>query len=138
MAGRPSAGLERVPLVLVTASGRHRYTVEVAATPEAQATGMMFRTHVPPGTGMLFPFDPPRPASFWMRNTFVPLDLVFIGPDRRVLNIEAEATPLSETLRHSAGPVSAVLELAGGEARRIGLRPGDRVDWRVARPGARR
>ncbi|WP_448581418.1 DUF192 domain-containing protein [Thermaurantiacus sp.] len=125
----PNAGLPRIALEVETARGRHSYRVEVAATPAAQQTGMMFRTKVPPGTGMLFPFDPPRPAAFWMHNTFVALDIIFIGADGRVRNIAANATPMSLELRHSDGPVAAVLELAGGEAARIGLKPGDRVRW---------
>lgn len=125
----PNVGLPQIALEIQTARGRHRYTVEVAATPAAQQTGMMFRTTVPPGTGMLFPLDPPRPAAFWMHNTFVALDIIFIGTDGRVRNIAANATPMSLELRQSEGPVAAVLELAGGEAARIGLRPGDRVRW---------
>jgi hypothetical protein len=90
---------------------------------------MMFRTRVPPQTGMLFPMSPPRSASFWMRNTLVSLDLVFIGADGRVRNIIADAVPKSEAMLPSLGPVAAVLELAGGEAARIGLKPGDKVRW---------
>lgn len=128
--GRPQAGLKVIPLSLRTANGKvHAYKVEVAATPDQQAHGMMFRTTVPPKTGMLFPLSPPRNAAFWMRNTFVPLDLIFIGSDRRVRNIIADAVPKSEAMLPSVGPVVAVLELAGGEAQRIGLAPGDRVDW---------
>lgn len=129
-AGRPQAGLRVVPLTIETADGRtHRYRVEVAETAAQQAHGMMFRTTVPPGTGMIFPMNPPRPAAFWMRNTLVSLDLIFIGADGRVRNIAERAVPRSEALLPSAGPVAAVLELAGGEAERIGLKPGDRVRW---------
>jgi uncharacterized membrane protein (UPF0127 family) len=131
--GQPNRGLKIVPLTLTTADGRaHRYRVEVAATPAEQATGMMYRTEMARDTGMIFPFGKPRPAAFWMRNTFISLDLIFVGADGRVRNIAARAKPLSESLLASDGPVVAVLELRGGEAERIGLRPGDRVDW----PGA--
>ncbi|QMW24522.1 DUF192 domain-containing protein [Sandaracinobacteroides saxicola] len=129
VAAVPNRGLKVVPLTLVTGAGEHRYRVEVAATPAQQATGMMYRRKVPAGTGMLFPVNPPRSASFWMSNTWVSLDLIFIGADRRVLSIAANAVPLSESLIDSGGPVIAVLELAGGEAARIGLRPGDKVRW---------
>ncbi len=125
----PNAGLSRIAVEVRTAKGQHRYTVEVAGTAAAQQTGMMFRDRVPSGTGMLFPMDPPRPAAFWMHNTYVALDIIFIGADGRVRNIAADATPMSLELRHSDGPVAAVLELAGGEAARIGLKPGDRVRW---------
>lgn len=127
--GRPQTGLKVIPLTLHRAGGPTTYRVEVAATPGQQATGMMFRRSMAPGTGMLFPMQPAREASFWMRNTLIPLDLVFIAPDRRVLGITANARPQSDDPLPSGGKVIAVLELAGGEARRIGLRPGDRVDW---------
>jgi uncharacterized protein len=127
--GSPQTGLATTRLT-VTAGGKlHAYMVEIAATPQQQATGMMYRKAMPPGTGMLFPMQPARPASFYMRNTYIPLDIIFIGPDRRVRNIGANATPLSDALVSSAGPVSAVLELKGGEAARIGLKPGDKVAW---------
>ena len=129
-AGQPQTGLAIVPLSITTADGRsHSYRVEIARTPGQQAHGMMFRTEVPAATGMLFPFEAPRTASFWMENTLVPLDLLFIGADGRVRNIAANAQPKSQALLNSVGPVAAVLELAGGEAERIGARPGDRIRW---------
>lgn len=129
-AGKPQTGLRIIPLTIETAGGkRHAYKVEVAATPDQQAHGMMFRTTMPPGTGMLFPMDPPRAASFWMENTLIPLDLVFIGADGRIRNIVAGAVPKSRAPLASVGPVAAVLELRGGEAERIGARPGDKVAW---------
>lgn len=128
--GSPQTGLRVKTLSLTTADGKtYSYRVELAETQAQQAIGMMFRKQMPRDTGMLFPMRPARPASFYMRNTYLPLDLIFIGPDRRVLNIGANAVPLSESLVSSAGPVSAVLELRGGEAARIGLKPGDKVSW---------
>lgn len=125
----PNRGLKVIPVTLQTKSGTHRYRVEVAATPEQQAIGMMHRREMAPDTGMLFPMNPPRPASFWMRNTHVSLDLIFIGADGRVLNVAEKAEPLSERLLDSNGPAAAVLELKAGQARRIGLKPGDAVRW---------
>jgi hypothetical protein len=127
-AGRPNQGLATTVLTVKTATGLHRYTVEIAATPEQQQTGMMYRRSMPRDRGMLFPVSPPRTASFWMRNTWLPLDLVFIAPGGRVLNV-GTGTPLSESFIESAGPVAAVLEINAGEAVRIGLKPGDRVRW---------
>jgi uncharacterized protein len=128
--GSPQTGLALKPLTITTAAGRtHSYTVELAETSQQQAIGMMFRKDMARNRGMLFPMRPPREASFYMRNTYVPLDIIFIGPDRRVLNIGANAVPLSEALVSSTGPVSAVLELRAGEAARIGLKPGDKVSW---------
>jgi len=129
-AGRPQTGLNVTPLTIKTRDGkRHVYKVELAQTPSQQAHGMMFRTSVRPKTGMLFLMQPPRPASFWMRNTLVSLDLVFIGANGKVRNIIGGAVPLSDAPLSSVGPVAAVLELGAGEAERIGLRPGDPVLW---------
>lgn len=129
-AGRPQTGLKIIPLTIRTGDGKsHVYKVELAATPAQQAHGMMFRTSMPPKTGMLFPMQPPRPASFWMRNTLISLDLVFIGANGKVRNIIAGAVPKSEAPLSSVGPIAAVLELDAGEAERIGLRPGDAIGW---------
>lgn len=128
-AARPNQGLKTAPLAVVTAKGRHAYTVEVAATPEQQEIGLMYRRDMPRNRGMVFPMSPARPAAFWMRNTWLPLDIIFIAPGGRVLNV-GTGMPLSETLVESAGPVEAVLELNAGEAARIGLKPGDRVMWK--------
>ncbi len=117
-------------LEVQTATGRHRFTVELAITPAQQAQGLMFRRQMPADHGMLFPYHPPQPAAFWMRNTYLPLDMVFIGPDRRVTGIAERTVPLSEATVPSPGPVIGVLELNGGTARRIGLKPGDTVIWR--------
>lgn len=129
VAGKPQTGLKVVPLTITSGGKELHYKVEVAATEDQQATGMMFRTKVPPATGMIFPMNPPREASFWMRNTLVPLDIIFIGADGRVRNIVADAVPHSETPLNSIGQIAAVLELAGGEAARVGLKPGDRIKW---------
>ena len=134
--GQPNVGLKQVPVTISTGKGVHRYRVEVAATPEQQATGMMHRREMAADTGMLFPMSPPRPASFWMRNTYVALDIIFIDADGRVINVAERTEPLSEKLVHSKGPAAAVLELKAGEARRIGLRPGDAVRWPGAIGGA--
>lgn len=114
-------------LVIKTASGDHNFNIEVATTQQEQALGLMFRRSLPENAGMLFLYDPPQPAAMWMKNTLIPLDMVFIAPDGRVLRIESNAEPLSTTVIPSDGDISAVLELNGGEADKIGLRRGDRV-----------
>ena len=114
-------------LELVTASGVHVLDVEVAATPEKQALGLMYRTSLSDTKGMLFPHQEPRELSMWMHNTYIPLDMVFIRADGTVHRIEARAEPLSDRVIGSNGPVLAVLEIAGGNAERLGLRPGDKV-----------
>ena len=125
----PVSGLPVVPLIVHRGGKRLAFRVELARTAQEQARGLMFRTAMGADEGMLFPFDPPRLASFWMRNTVIPLDLVFIGPDGRILNIAANAVPYDETPLSSAGPARAVLELNGGRAAQLGLAPGDRVTW---------
>lgn len=123
------SGLSVVPLTVTSGGKVHRFRVELAQSPEEQAKGLMFRTRLGPDEGMLFPMDPPRAASFWMRNTVIPLDLLFVAPDGRILNIAAEAKPYDETKLQSAGPVKAVLELPGGRAAELGIVAGDRVEW---------
>jgi uncharacterized protein len=127
-AGQPQR-LAAVPLTIDSRRGRVRYRVEVARTPAEQAVGMMYRRTVPGGTGMLFPMQPVRFASFWMMNTLVPLDLVFIRSDGAISSVIANARPLALDPLRSTEPVAAVLELAGGEAARRGLKPGDHVRW---------
>lgn len=131
--GVPQTGLKTVPLTIHTATGKHRYTVEVAATPEQQATGMMYRRTMAADHGMLFPFSSPRLLTFWMENTWLPLDLVFIGADGRVVSVAADAKPMSRDQITSSGPALTVLELGGGAAARIGVRPGDKVSFKLPR-----
>ncbi|MBX9643509.1 MAG: DUF192 domain-containing protein [Novosphingobium sp.] len=123
------SGLSVVPLAVTSQGKVHRFRVELAQTAEQQAKGLMFRTKLGPDEGMIFPMNPPRPASFWMRNTVIPLDLLFVAPDGTVLNIAASAKPYDETQLTSAGPVKAVLELPGGRAAELGIAAGDRVQW---------
>ncbi len=123
------SGLPLVPLQIQSGGRTHAFTVEVAQTPEEQAQGLMFRKRVGPNEGMLFPFNPPRQASFWMKNTLIPLDLVFIGGDGTIESVAANAVPHSLDPLLSRGPVVAVLELAGGRAAQLGLKAGDRVSW---------
>jgi uncharacterized protein len=119
-------------LIVRTGTGaRLRFAVEVARTEPQRNTGMMFRTQMARDRGMLFLFYPAQPVSFWMRNTLLPLDMIFIRKDGRIANIIENAEPLSLTVRSSEGPVVAVLELAGGSAKRLGIAPGDRVSHKA-------
>jgi uncharacterized protein len=128
-AGQPQTGLEQVPLTIITQSAVHRFTVEVARTPVQQEHGMMYRTSIDPDGGMIFPYDPPQHVGFWMRNTFIPLDLIFIRKDGAIARITT-GVPHDESLLASGEPVVAVLEIAGGRADELGIRPGDKVEWR--------
>lgn len=114
-------------LDLVTQTGVHSIKIEVARTPDQQALGLMFRTGLPDDKGMLFPHDEPRESSMWMRNTYIPLDMVFIRADGTVHRIEKRTEPFSERVIPSNGPVAAVLEIAGGVADKLGLKPGDHI-----------
>ena len=120
-----AAGLQ--PLEIAGKSGVHVFAVELASTPQEQATGLMFRRELPEGRGMLFDFHRDQPTSFWMKNTYIPLDMIFIRGDGRILRIAENTVPLSETLIPSGGPVRAVLEVIAGTAKRLGIAPGDRV-----------
>ena len=123
------SGLEQVPLTITSGGKTHRFTVEVAKTPEEQAMGLMYRTKLAPDRGMIFPFDPPRDASFWMRNTLIPLDMIFVRADGSIANIAANTVPHSEEPVPSDGPVKAVLEIPGGRSAELGIEPGDVVKW---------
>jgi uncharacterized protein len=101
--------------------------VEMAVDPKEKELGLMFRTELADTQGMLFPYGAPQEVSMWMHNTYIPLDMVFIRADGTVHRIERRAEPLSDRIISSEGPVSAVLELAGGAAERLGLKPGDHV-----------
>jgi len=125
----PASGLAVIPLTVVTARGPHVFQVEVAASEREQARGLMFRTAMGADEGMIFPMNPPRPAAFWMKNTVIGLDIIFIGADHKVLNIAANAVPYDETPLPSAGDAAGVLELNAGRAAQIGLKPGDKVSW---------
>jgi uncharacterized membrane protein (UPF0127 family) len=117
-----------VPLTITSASGVHRFTVDVAATPQQQEKGLMFVKSLGPDRGMIFPYDPPQPVSFWMHNTLIPLDIIYIRPDGTIARI-ANAKPLDDTPLPSGEPVALVLEIAGGRAAELGIAPGDRVQW---------
>ena len=125
----PVSGLAVIPLTVTSGDERIAFSVEVADTPEAQARGLMFRTELGDSEGMIFPYDGTRAQSFWMKNTPLPLDIIYIGPDRRISNIAAETEPYSLDPVYSVGPVLGVLELRGGRAAELGIEPGDLVEW---------
>lgn len=120
--------LPKEPLSIVSASGKHVFSVELAKTPREQQVGEMFRTQVPADGGMLFPWGAPQQSDMWMENTLVPLDIVFIGPDLRVQSIVENAVPQSLAHISSHGPALATLELAGGVTAKLGIMVGDKVE----------
>lgn len=124
------ANFPRVPLEIVARDGSvHRFDVWVADTPVRQAQGLMFVASLEPAKGMLFVADEPRTMSMWMKNTLIPLDMIFIDARGRIARIAANTRPHSLATVSSGGAVIAVLELAGGECARLGIRAGDRVAW---------
>lgn len=115
-------------LVIHTATGDHAFNIELVDTPETTARGLMFRQELARDAGMLFDFKTERPVSFWMMNTFIPLDMIFIAANGEVKSLHANARPHDETSIPSGFPVRFVLEIPGGRAAEIGLQPGDRID----------
>ncbi|HYM02460.1 MAG TPA: DUF192 domain-containing protein [Stellaceae bacterium] len=121
------ASFGKSALVIDTASGPQRFTVELAISPEQQEQGLMFRRTLAADAGMLFEFPDDHPATFWMKNTLIPLDMLFITRDGKVADIHERAVPLSEAIIESKVPVRAVLELNGGTVSRLGIRAGNLV-----------
>lgn len=116
---------------IVSGRGRVRFQVEIAATRAEQAKGLMFRKSLAPDHGMLFVYKRPQPVAYWMKNTLIPLDIIFIQPDGKILSIARNARPHDETPLSSGGLVLGVLEIAGGRAAQLGVLPGDRVLHRI-------
>lgn len=120
------------PLVLHTARGPQRFLVEFADTETKREFGLMCRRRLAPDRGMLFDFRRPQQGvAFWMRNTLIPLDIIYIRPDGTVLSIARNARPLDESPLPAGGVIRGVLELPAGRAAQIGLLPGDRVEHRI-------
>jgi uncharacterized protein len=126
--GKEAQVQSRLERFEITSGGKtHVFQVEVMRTAEEKARGLMFRQFLPEDRGMLFDFEREQPVSMWMRNTYIPLDMLFIKADGAVHHIHERAQPLDETPISSRGDVRFVLEINGGAAARLGLKPGDRV-----------
>jgi len=118
-----------IDLTVQTGEVKHAFRVEVADTSEAQSRGLMFRNELGDLEGMLFPSEVPGIRSFWMKNTPISLDIIFVGMDGRIINIAASTEPYSLESVYSEGMTSAVLELRGGTATELGIRSGDKVEY---------
>ncbi|WP_411194515.1 MULTISPECIES: DUF192 domain-containing protein [Rhodopseudomonas] len=114
-------------LEIVTKSGVQTFAVEMATTEKEKETGLMFRKELADGRGMLFDFSPEQEVSMWMKNTFIPLDMIFIRADGRILRIAENTVPHSLQIIPSRGPTKGVLEVIAGTAKKYGIAPGDRV-----------
>lgn len=124
-------------LTVDTASGPHRFKVEVMRTEPERERGLMYRKSMPRDHGMLFEYPNEQPVTFWMHNTYLPLDLIFIGKDGRVVNVAPDAKPMDDSLIPSAGPALGVLELDAGTAKTIDLKAGDLVRHKMFGDAAR-
>jgi uncharacterized protein len=126
-----SAGLSQAAnksvVEIVTKTGVHSFSVEVVDNDADRAQGLMHRRSLPEGTGMLFDFHREQDVSFWMQNTYIPLDMIFIRADGRIHRIAENTVPLSLEQVPSRGPVRGVLEVIAGTSRKLGIAPGDRV-----------
>lgn len=127
----PVSGLEVIDLVVERGTTKLPFKVELAASPEAQSKGLMFRTELGDNEGMLFPSAVPEPRSFWMKNTPLSLDIIFVGADGRITNVEDNTVPYSLDPVQSSGFAIAVLELRAGRARELGIVAGDRVVYAI-------
>lgn len=123
------SGLPVIPLTVIHGGRKHVFQVEVARSKQEQMRGLMFRTSMGPNEGMIFPQRTPNYASFWMKNTVLPLDIIYIGTDHRIMNVIANAEPYSNNSRYSEGLAIGVLELNGGRAAELGIGKGDLVKW---------
>jgi uncharacterized protein len=115
------------PLEIVTKSGVHVFSVEIATTEEEKTTGLMYRKELADGKGMLFDFSPEQEVSMWMKNTYISLDMIFIRADGRILRIAENTEPMSTKIIPSGGLAKGVLEVIAGTAQKYGIRAGDRV-----------
>jgi hypothetical protein len=127
IASAPVGAASFQPLEIVTKNGVQVFSVEMATTDEEKQTGLMYRKELADGKGMLFDFNPEQEVSMWMKNTYVSLDMIFIGADGRILRIAENTEPLSTKIISSGGPARAVLEVVAGTAQKYGIRPGDHV-----------
>ncbi|MBW4329743.1 DUF192 domain-containing protein [Stakelama sp. CBK3Z-3] len=132
--GGETTATQSTHVTIHSGSGVHKFDVDIASTPAEQEHGLMFRTDIPENGGMLFTPYPasgggPREASFWMKNTPSPLDIIFIRPDHTIARIADNTVPFSQTPVSSGEPVSAVLELRGGRTAELGIEEGDAINW---------
>ena len=127
LAPQAAGAAELQSLEIATKTGVRMFSVEMATTDDERAKGLMYRKELPDGRGMLFDFTPEQTISMWMKNTYISLDMIFIGADGRVTRIAENTEPESTRIISSGGPAKAVLEVIGGTARKYGIAQGDQV-----------
>ncbi len=134
VAAGPAWPAERQTLEIASKTGVHAFSVEIADNDAEREKGLMYRKELPEGQGMLFDFEHEGPVGFWMKNTYLSLDMIFIRGDGRILRIAENTEPFSTRIIPSGGPVRAVLEVIAGTARKFGLAPGDQVAYPIFKP----
>jgi uncharacterized protein len=127
----PAQAAGRATIEIVSGNGVHAFDVRLATNDAERERGLMFVKSLPEGQGMLFDFKRDQPVSFWMHNTYIPLDMLFIAGDGRIMHIAENAKPLSDDLIPSQYPVRAVLEVIGGTAEKLGIKTGDHVSGSI-------
>ncbi len=127
----PVQAAGQATLEIVSKSGVHAFAVELATNNAERERGLMFRKELPEGQGMLFDFERDQPVAFWMHNTYISLDMIFIRSDGRIAHVAENTEPMSDRLIPSGSPVRAVLEVIAGTARKLGIAPGDRVEGSI-------
>jgi uncharacterized protein len=120
---------------IVTGTGVHAFSVELATNDDERERGLMFRKELPEGHGMLFDFKTEQPVQFWMHNTYIPLDMIFIAADGRIVHVAENAKPMSDDLIPSVSPIRGVLEVIAGTVRKFGIATGDRVTGSIFAKG---
>jgi uncharacterized membrane protein (UPF0127 family) len=131
--GAQAEALEKHPLSFITSSGKHAITVEVADEEQERNLGLMFRRSLGDDEGMIFLYKEEQIITMWMKNTYLPLDMIFVRKDGIIHRIERDTEPFSESVISSGAEVLAVIEMKAGSAGRLGLKPGDKVDYPVFR-----
>ncbi len=131
VASLPAQAAARATIEIVSGNGVHAFDVRLATNDAERERGLMFVKSLPEGQGMLFDFKRDQPVSFWMHNTYIPLDMIFIAGDGRIMHIVENAKPLSDDLIPSQYPVRAVLEVIGGTAEKLGIKTGDHVSGSI-------
>jgi uncharacterized membrane protein (UPF0127 family) len=127
--GEPAFAAEKIPLLIHAGGSTYKFAVEIADTADERAQGLMFREHLDPNEGMLFLYPVEKPVAFWMKNTPLPLDMIFIDGQGRIVNVAAMAKPFDTSPISSEGATKAVLEILGGSAGQLGIKAGDLVEW---------
>lgn len=131
LCGWPAFAADQVPVLIHAGGSTYKFAVEVADTADERAQGLMFREHLGANEGMLFLYPAEKPVAFWMKNTPLPLDMIFIDGKGRIVSVAAMAKPYDTSPISSDGPAKAVLEILGGSAGQLGIKAGDLVEWPV-------